>query len=91
MDLLSSFKETVAQDPNEAETRHVSRQIRTLHALRCLLGPPVESLIILDRYLWLTEELASDSALPVDLINLFEQDGGSGRNVALVLSSFARR
>ena len=79
-DLLSSFKETVTQDPNDIEAGQLAGQIKTLHALRCLLGPPVESLIILDRYLWLTEELARDNALRVDLINLFDQDIGSGRN-----------
>ena len=89
MDLLSSFKEIVPQDPNAVEAGRIAGQIKTLHALRCLLGPPVESLIILDRYLWLTEELASDSASTVDLISLFDQDTGSGRNVALVLSSFS--
>jgi len=36
----------------------LERRIEVLHVLRCLMGPLVESLIILDRVHWLKEELA---------------------------------
>ncbi|OCB86700.1 hypothetical protein A7U60_g6158 [Sanghuangporus baumii] len=90
IDLLSSFKEIIAQAPAAAEIDKLSRRVRTLHALRCLLGPPVESLIILDRYLWLQEELGSSGGRRIiDIVNLFDQETGSGRNVALVLTPSA--
>ncbi|KDN45350.1 hypothetical protein RSAG8_04937, partial [Rhizoctonia solani AG-8 WAC10335] len=42
--------------PSEAEI--LSFQLEVLHVLRALIGPVIESLIILDRTLYLTEQLA---------------------------------
>lgn len=58
------------------------RRIEVLHILRCVLGPVVESLIILDRYLYLTEHLPADE-WQTDAVNLFDQSTGSARNVCL--------
>jgi len=38
----------------------LERRLEILHVLRCLIGPLVESLIILDRVQWLKEEWAVD-------------------------------
>ncbi|KAH8077029.1 hypothetical protein BXZ70DRAFT_1002943 [Cristinia sonorae] len=59
-------------------------RISMFHVLRCLLGPVVESFILLDRLEWLRNEL-HDTDLRVDLVNLFDQASGSGRNVAIVV------
>jgi len=53
-----------------ARERNLSleRRLEVLHVLRCLVGPLVESLIILDRVYWLREEMAisesEDAVLP---------------------------
>ncbi|KAI0770455.1 methyltransferase domain-containing protein [Fomes fomentarius] len=62
----------------------IERRIEVFHTLRCILGPVVESLILLDRLAWVQEEL---QGLPfvVELVNLFDQATGSGRNVAIVI------
>ncbi|KAF8635916.1 hypothetical protein AX15_000093 [Amanita polypyramis BW_CC] len=45
----------------------LERRLEVLHVLRCLVGPLVESLIILDRVQWLKEEWAiNDLEAPVD-------------------------
>ena len=75
------------------------RRIEVLHTLRCFLGSAVESAILLDRHQWIREELenasnfVSEWGLPdteaswdVALVNLFEQQSGSGRNVALAIA-----
>ncbi|TFK40707.1 methyltransferase domain-containing protein [Crucibulum laeve] len=64
----------------------LERRLEVLHTLRCLLGPAVESLILLDRVRWLREELGLDRKLTVDLVNLFDQATGSGRNVGIVIA-----
>ncbi|KIJ54760.1 hypothetical protein M422DRAFT_64012 [Sphaerobolus stellatus SS14] len=56
--------------------------LEVLHALRSRIGPVVESLIIVDRYLYLVENLQGRK---VAAINLFDQAQGSGRNVVLVV------
>ncbi|KAI0754664.1 methyltransferase domain-containing protein [Daedaleopsis nitida] len=63
----------------------LERGIEVFHTLRCLAGPVVESLILLDRLAWMQEELEE---LPFDakLVNLFDQASGSGRNVAIVIT-----
>ncbi|TDL23223.1 hypothetical protein BD410DRAFT_787553 [Rickenella mellea] len=80
------------------DNSEVARRLEVLHTLRCLLGPAVESLIILDRLLWLKEELGLDNedtlttqeyqqtSLDVRIINLFDQSKDSGRNVGIVLA-----
>ncbi|KAG6336264.1 hypothetical protein ID866_2818 [Astraeus odoratus] len=64
-------------------------QLEVLHVLRCILGPLVESLILLDRYEWLHEEVGDTGQekwdMTIEMVNLFDQATGSGRNVALVV------
>lgn len=64
------------------------RRLSTLHVLRCLLGPCIESLIVWDRYTWVLQALKAQQVdMHVELVNLFDQNQGSGRNIALVLKS----
>ena len=60
-----------------------------LQTLRCLLGPLIETLILLDRRDWIKYELAEmndcGQVVEVEMVNLFDQATGSGRNVALVI------
>lgn len=66
----------------------MERRLSTLHVLRCLLGPCIESLIIWDRYMWVMEVLKEQRMdMNVELVNLFDQNSGSGRNVAIILKS----
>jgi hypothetical protein len=60
------------------------RRLEVLHVLRCLLGPVVETWLVLDRARWVQEELA-DANADVEVVNLFDQSVGSGRNVAIVV------
>ncbi|EJD50590.1 hypothetical protein AURDEDRAFT_182479 [Auricularia subglabra TFB-10046 SS5] len=71
--------------PDSVETGELAllaRRIEVLHILRCVLGPVVESLILLDRYLFLRQHLPH---FQVDLVPLFDQATGSARNMALVV------
>lgn len=61
-------------------------QLEVLQVLRCLLGPVAETLFLEDRLMWLKEAL-EEEAWDVELVNLFDQATGSGRNVALVIST----
>jgi len=63
----------------------LEKQVSTLHTLRCLLGPCVESLIIWDRYAWLKEESQYGRCFEVYLLNLFDQKQGSGRNISITI------
>ena len=77
-----------------------TRRIEVLHTLRCLLGPLIETVIIQDRYFWMKDTLALempqspsptccgmwDEKLDVQLVNMFNQRLGSGRNVAVVVA-----
>ncbi|KZT20016.1 hypothetical protein NEOLEDRAFT_1151649 [Neolentinus lepideus HHB14362 ss-1] len=74
------FPEEAFHDP-EAVLR---RRLEILYMMRCLLGPVVESVILLDRLLWMEEQL--DGGADVRLVNLFDQAMGSGRNVAIVIA-----
>jgi len=65
----------------------LERQISTLHTLRCLLGPCVESLIIWDRYAWLKEVLGDGLFFEVHLLNLFDQRQASSRNISITIVS----
>jgi hypothetical protein len=56
--------------------------LEVLHVLRSRIGPVVESLIIVDRYLYLAESAQNSD---VYAFNLFEQDLGSSRNYALAV------
>lgn len=70
---------------NDKQRKKAESRLEVLHVLRCLLGPVVESLIILDRLLWLKEEVAEEGQMDAELVNLFDQSTGSGRNVAIVI------
>ena len=63
----------------------LEKQISTLHALRCLLGPCVESLIIWDRYSWLKDVSERGRHFKVHLLNLFDQRLASGRNILITV------
>ncbi|KAH9849506.1 methyltransferase domain-containing protein [Lenzites betulinus] len=70
----------------ERADRAVERRIEVFHVLRCLLGPVIESLILRDRALWVRDMLqASRTSLGVELVNLFDQASGSGRNMTIVI------
>jgi hypothetical protein len=92
---------SITEEPNDQEKAQTTRPpgttvepsredqspLEMLHVLRCLIGPLVESLILLDRLTWLRDALikdSSDSGFDVDLVNLFDQATGSGRNIAIV-------
>lgn len=64
---------------------HLEKQISTLHTLRSLLGPCVESLIVWDRYAWLMEVSRREDCFEVYLLNLFDQKRGSGRNISITI------
>jgi hypothetical protein len=65
----------------------LERQISTIHTLRCLLGPCVESLIIWDRYVWLREVSGGGMCFEVHLSNLFDQKQTSSRNISITIMS----
>ncbi|KAG2123393.1 methyltransferase domain-containing protein [Suillus cothurnatus] len=86
------FDQIATQLPIYTHNKHVRRQLESalsvLHVLRCIMGPLIESLILIDRYEWIREELSQSSetqAMDVGLVNLFDQATGSGRNVAIVI------
>ncbi|KAJ6511986.1 methyltransferase domain-containing protein [Mycena vitilis] len=72
----------------DAEERRLISELEVLHVLRCIIGPLVESLIIMDRERWVQEQLdeGGDDGMRVELVNLFDQATGSGRNIALVVA-----
>ncbi|BGP35417.1 hypothetical protein JCM10296v2_007255 [Rhodotorula toruloides] len=65
-------------------------QLRVFWTLRSWLGPPLETLCVLDRFAYLCEGLR-DAAGPdelrrrVEIVNIFDQATGSLRNIALVV------
>lgn len=89
------FRHFAAQLPvymyNENKRKQLESALSVLHVLRCIIGPLIETLILLDRYEWIREELSDggesqeSTTMDVDLINLFDQATGSGRNVAIVI------
>ncbi|KAF5360877.1 hypothetical protein D9756_004784 [Leucocoprinus leucothites] len=66
----------------------LERLLEVVHTLRCLVGPVVESAIVLDRMVWIEETLRSEGCTDVQaqLVNLFDQAAGSGRNIAIVIA-----
>lgn len=73
----------------DANERALSSKLEVLHVLRCIIGPLVESVIIMDRMEWVREKLnavGDAGELVVEAVNLFDQATGSGRNVALVVA-----
>ncbi|KAF4581533.1 hypothetical protein EYR38_002862 [Pleurotus pulmonarius] len=93
-----SVQSSLAAIPNgevcDSRSLPTATQLETLHVLRCLLGPAVETLIARDRIQWVADELANvakggndfDDNLTVRCINLFDQGSGSGRNTAIVIA-----
>lgn len=84
------------EEEAECEETKLASQLEILHVLRCLVGPLIESTILLDRVQWIREELhrlnvarpgkeRADPEFDVEMINLFDQATGSGRNVALAV------
>ena len=66
--------------------------LRVWWTLRSWLGPAMESLVVLDRYLLLLEGLygveleeVEAKRQRVEMVNLFDQSTGSLRNIALVV------
>ena len=80
---------------NYSQYHSLEARLENLHVGRCLLGPVVESCIILDRLAWLDEMLTAYSqrhdgggwsgGYEAQAVNLFDQSTGSGRNIALVV------
>ncbi|TFK27181.1 hypothetical protein FA15DRAFT_636214 [Coprinopsis marcescibilis] len=73
-----------------ARDKDLERRIEVLHVLRCLVGPAVESAIVLDRLAWLKGQLRGGDNKPVfqaELINLFDQRTGSGRNIGICVAT----
>ncbi|KAF9454770.1 hypothetical protein P691DRAFT_754327 [Macrolepiota fuliginosa MF-IS2] len=62
--------------------------LEIVHTLRCLLGPVVETTIVLDRVGWINENLRLKGYADVQasIVNLFDQATGSGRNIAIVIA-----
>ncbi|GAA6010612.1 hypothetical protein JCM11491_002993 [Sporobolomyces phaffii] len=69
-------------------------QLRVWWTIRSWLGPPLESLVVLDRYLLLVEGLypaggatggGGGPSRRVEMVNIFDQATGSLRNIALVV------
>jgi hypothetical protein len=67
------------------ELVRLEKQVSTLHTLRCLLGPCVESLIIWDRYTWLKKMSECERYFEVNLLNIFDQRQASGRNILITI------
>ncbi|KAG8992907.1 hypothetical protein FRB94_011199 [Tulasnella sp. JGI-2019a] len=67
----------------DVEEKKLVKRLELLHVLRCMLGPVIESLIVIDRWMYLREEL--DQEVAVKMVNVFDQKTGSARNVALVV------
>ena len=54
------------------------RRLEVFHVLRCMAGPAIESLLLLDRYIWLREGLDHDnisSSRPDTGKDLFRKNG----------------
>jgi len=69
-------------DEERDDLDEMTSRLEILHVLRSRIGPVVESLILIDRWLFLAEHLPDAG---VRAINLFDQELGSARNVALVV------
>jgi len=79
-----------SSDANELENERdigLERLLEVVHTLRCLIGPIVESAVVLDRKLWIDEicfEKRKD--VKAEIVNLFDQATRSGRNIAIVIA-----
>jgi hypothetical protein len=81
---LRDFQNVRELQVDEDEWEVMAWKVAVFWTLRSLLGPVIESLIVLDRYLFLVEQL-DGTGRSVEWVNLFEQASGSLRNVALVV------
>lgn len=74
---------------HEAARLKLESALFVLQTLRCILGPLIETLILLDRRDWIKQALTEmndrGQEVEVEMVNLFDQAIGSGRNVALVI------
>ncbi|EPQ54716.1 hypothetical protein GLOTRDRAFT_116519 [Gloeophyllum trabeum ATCC 11539] len=69
------------------EGKEMEGRLRCLYVMRCLLGPAVESLLLLDRVVWLREGLEeAGDRREAGMVSLFDQGTGSARNVAIVVA-----
>lgn len=78
---------------HEAARLKMESALLVLQTLRCILGLLIETLILLDRLDWIKQELAemNDCGQEVEMVNLFDQATGSGRNVALVIKPATKK
>jgi len=65
------------------EFPRLAPRLACLHAMRSLLGPVIESVIIADRILYLVDHLRPN--WNIHAVNVFDLASGSARNVALVV------
>ncbi|GAA5930183.1 uncharacterized protein JCM15063_004737 [Sporobolomyces koalae] len=81
-------------DAEECEWQRGLWWLRVWWTIRSWLGPPLESLVVLDRFLLLVEGLtdptrsaagSEEGRRRVEMVNLFDQATGSLRNIALVV------
>ncbi|KAG8928550.1 hypothetical protein FRC01_005768 [Tulasnella sp. 417] len=83
-DLKTREASANAKDNAEGyDNTKLRRRLEVLHVLRCMLGPVVESLLLVDRWMYLREEV--DEQVDVRMVTMFDQSTGSARNVALVV------
>ncbi|KAF5392822.1 hypothetical protein D9757_000893 [Collybiopsis confluens] len=83
------------EEDNAYYRKKVERVLGILHVLRCILGPLIESQLLMDRVEWmrgeLEEEMGRERGYAVELVPLFSQvgdgtgGGGSARNMAVVI------
>jgi hypothetical protein len=86
------------EDLQSLRDAQFEKRVEVLHTLRCFLGSVVETAILMDRLQWVREALGhhgkrgecgsreNQHDWSVELVNLFDQDLGSGRNVGLVIA-----
>lgn len=93
IDLVAISKSLPDWFIHEEGRQRMESALFLLQALRCILGPLIETLILLDRRDWIRQELADmndcGQEVEVEIVNLFDQSTGSGRNVALVVKPAA--
>ncbi|KAI0317648.1 methyltransferase domain-containing protein [Amylostereum chailletii] len=93
-ELISATAAAPPMDPGSPVFKSSQRQLEVLHVLRSILGPVIESTIILDRLAWLREALGvsrvsragEDVGWDVNLVGIFDQVAGSARNFAITIT-----
>ena len=84
--MVVDFSSDISELENERDVG-LERFLEVVHALRCLIGPIVESAIVLDRKLWIDEMCFKERKdVKAEIVNLFDQATGSGRNIAIVIA-----